>query len=54
MKKFISSLGKHVKKEFKETLLIPGMDIARHMVYVQQLEEDTKRDKEEHLSNRYD
>lgn len=52
MRKFISNLGKHVKKKCKATLLIPGMDISRLIVYAQLLKEDKKKDKEEHFSKK--
>lgn len=38
MRKFIFSLGRHVKKEYKATLFILGMVISRLIVYEQQLE----------------
>lgn len=40
MRKFVLGLGKHVKKEWKATLLINDMDISRLMVYAQKFEED--------------
>ncbi|XP_055806951.1 uncharacterized protein LOC129875711 [Solanum dulcamara] len=52
MTKLVSILGKHVKKEFKASLLISDMNISRLMMYAQLVEEDEKRDKEEHLNKR--
>lgn len=52
MREFIFGLGKHVKKEYKTSLLIFNMDIFGLMVYVQQVEEDKRKDREEHLSKR--
>ncbi|XP_055814193.1 uncharacterized protein LOC129883587, partial [Solanum dulcamara] len=52
MRKFVSGLGKHVKKECKAMLMISDMDFSRLMVYAQQVEDDKKKDREEHLSKK--
>ncbi|XP_055824428.1 uncharacterized protein LOC129892948 [Solanum dulcamara] len=56
MRKFISGQGRHVKKECKAALLIYNMDTSRLMVYAQQVEDEKRKDKEEHMSKkaRYD
>ncbi|XP_055800410.1 uncharacterized protein LOC129869841, partial [Solanum dulcamara] len=52
MRKFVSGLGRHVKKECKAALLISDMDLSRLMVYAQQVEEEKRKDREEHLSKK--
>ncbi|XP_055826430.1 uncharacterized protein LOC129894827 [Solanum dulcamara] len=52
MRKFVSGLGKHVKKECKASLLISDMDISRLMKFAQQVEDDKIKDREEHLSKK--
>lgn len=50
MRNFVSGLGKHVQKEYKALLLILDMGISRLVIYAQQMEDDKKMNKEEHLN----
>src|SRR5688572_14258549 len=52
MRKFVSGLAKHVKREGKAAILNNNMDFSRLVVYLQQVEEDKKKYKEEHASKR--
>lgn len=52
MRKLVSGLGKHVKREWKASFLISDMDSFKLMMYAQHVEEDKKRDREEHLSKK--
>ncbi|XP_055824278.1 uncharacterized protein LOC129892739 [Solanum dulcamara] len=52
MRKFVSGLGKPMKKECKTSLLISNIDISRLMLYTQQIEDDKRKDKEGHLSKK--
>ncbi|XP_055824322.1 uncharacterized protein LOC129892801 [Solanum dulcamara] len=52
MKKFVSSLGRHVKKVYQVALFILDMDASRLMEYSQQVEENKKNKTEEHQSKR--
>ncbi|XP_055814135.1 uncharacterized protein LOC129883517 [Solanum dulcamara] len=46
IRKFFSELGRHVKKEYKASLLISDIDISGLMVHAQQNEDDKKKDRE--------
>ena len=52
MRKFVSDLAKHVKKEGKAALLNFDMDFSRLVVYLHQVEEDKRKDREEQMSKR--
>lgn len=52
MRKFVYGLGKHVQKESKAALLIPGMNISRIMVYAQQIEEDKRKDRDKQINRK--
>ena len=52
MRKFVSGLAKHTKKEGKTAILNNDMDFSRLVVYLQQVEDDKKKDKEEYASKR--
>src|SRR5688572_22530050 len=52
MRKFFSGLANHVKKEGKATILNNDMDFSRLVVYLQQVEEDKKKDREEQMNKR--
>ena len=52
MRKFVSGLAKHTKKEGKAAILNNDMDFSRLVVYLQQVDQDKKKDKEEYASKR--
>ena len=52
MRKFVSGLAKQVKREGKAAILNADMDFSRLVVYLQQVEDDKKKDMEEQKSKR--
>uniref|UniRef100_M1DWL7 Gag-pol protein n=1 Tax=Solanum tuberosum TaxID=4113 RepID=M1DWL7_SOLTU len=52
MRLFVAGLSRLSSKEGKTTMLIGDMDIARLIIYVQQVEEDKLRDKEKFKNKR--
>lgn len=50
---FLAGLGRATRKKYRDTMMIGDMDISRLEVYVQQVEEEKLRDREEYRSKKH-
>lgn len=52
VRNFVSSLGKHVKRECKILFSILDIDISKIMIYDPQVEKDKKKNRDDRLSKK--